>query len=54
MKYKDEKLYNYMFESTLNAKQICLKMFQDGFCVMVKYSTAVNISCQTVSYRMSM
>jgi len=37
MKYKDVKLYNYMFESTLNAKKICLKMFKGGFCVMVNY-----------------
>jgi len=36
---KIDKLYNYMFESTLNAKRLCLKMFKlrGGFCVMVKY-----------------
>ena len=36
---KIDKLYNYMFESTLNARRLCLKVFKlkDGLCVMVKY-----------------
>jgi len=35
---KIDKLYNYMFESTLNAKRR-LKMFKlrVGFCVMMNY-----------------
>ena len=43
---KIDKLYNYMFESTLNAKRLCLRMFKlrVGFCVMVKYETSDNIS----------
>ena len=43
---KIDKLYNYMFESTINAKRLCLRMFKlrVGFCVMVKYETSVNIS----------
>ena len=45
-----------MFESTLNAKRLCLKTFKlrGGFCVMVNYITYVSISSQTVSYSMSM
>jgi len=36
---KNDKLYNYMFESTLNAKRLCLKVFKlkSGYCVMVNY-----------------
>ena len=34
-----DKLYNYMFECTLNARILCLNVpkLKDGFCVMVKY-----------------